>query len=201
MSFRVTEEHVASARATTMAHVLAAHADQPSPRAQSAPAGLAASQLDSVSMANQRDGPNSLDYPIGVGAFTGHTRGGDGEPISFGPGTYHNVFDTDQDEAPAVAGNGTAGNYTVRGAPAPLRGNGKHIRRTPRKRHQRFASMRNDTDALIRAAPGPRPFRAAGAAPDRRRAPPDAGADADVSARRCLAEDKIAIRAAVSDHV
>ena len=75
MSFRVTEEHVASARATTMAHV----------------------------------------------------------PISFGPGTYHNVFDTDQDEAPAVAGNGTAGNYTVRGAPAPLRGNGKHIRRTPRK--------------------------------------------------------------------
>ena len=62
--------------------------------------------------------------------------------------------------------------------------------------------MRNDTDALIPAAPvRPRPFRAAGAAPDRRRAPPDAGADADVSARRCLAEDKLAIGAAVSDHV
>jgi hypothetical protein len=58
-------------------------------------------------MADQEDGPNSMDFPIGVGSFTGHTRGGDGEPLSFGPGTYRNVFDGNADQS-------GAGNYTVK---------------------------------------------------------------------------------------
>ena len=46
-------------------------------------------------MAGQQDGPNSLDYPLGSGAFTGHTRGSAGGPLTFGPGTYRNVFDSE----------------------------------------------------------------------------------------------------------
>jgi hypothetical protein len=60
-----------------------------------------------VGMADQEDGPNSMDFPIGVGSFTGHTRGGDGEPLSFGPGTYRNVFDGNADQS-------GVGNYTVK---------------------------------------------------------------------------------------
>jgi hypothetical protein len=30
-----------------------------------------------------------------VGAYTGHTKGALGDPITFGPGTYNNVFDPD----------------------------------------------------------------------------------------------------------
>jgi hypothetical protein len=59
--------------------------------------GAPAQQL--VGMADQEDGPNSMDFPIGVGAYTGHTRGADGEPLSFGPGTYYNVFDGDAQQA------------------------------------------------------------------------------------------------------
>jgi hypothetical protein len=66
-------------------------------------------------MADQQDGPNSMDFPIGVGAFTGHTRGGDGEPLSFGPGTYHNVFAGDDEQS------GAGGNRTVLACPSPAR--------------------------------------------------------------------------------
>ncbi len=87
-------------------------------------------------MVDQVDGPNSMDFPISVGGFTGHTRGADGEPLSFGPGTYYNVFDGDAKQA---------GNHTV---PARARAGGLGLAR------EWGVGARRDLSAARRAGAG-----------------------------------------------